>query len=158
MTAKEYLQSVKDADTQIKVMIDDLHMMRETMYSIQGVQISGDRVQTSPKSGAKFEGLLSNIDEKEQHISQKISELIDFKLKVSEQISELKVSAEQKKVLHMHYIRFKSMYDIGKELGYIVDDDLHKWVYGLELRKEALKAFEAKYHDMLQEMGDEQSV
>lgn len=137
MTAKEYLQSVKDADTDIKRMIEDLNMMRETMYSIQGVQISGDRVQTSSKSGAKFEGLLSNIDEKEQHISQKINELIDFKLKVSKQIAGLK-NPTHKRVLHMRYLQFMPWDKIAHELGY---NDR----YVLDVHGKALLAFDDKY-------------
>lgn len=153
MTAKEYLQSVKDADTDIKRMIEDLNMMRETMYSIQGVQIGGDRVQTSLTGGAKFEGTFLKIDEKERQIQQKINDLIDFKLKVSEQISGLK-NPTHKRVLHMRYLQFKKWYDIGVEMGYKVDEERRSC--GALVRyfhPEALKAFEAKYHDMLQEMG-----
>lgn len=137
MTAKEYLQSVKDADTDIKNMIENLNMMRETMYSIQGLQIGGDRVQTNARGEAKFESLYSKIDEKERTITQRVTELIEFKLRVSQQISGLS-DATHKRVLHMRYLQFLSWDKIASELQY---NQRYLW----EIHGKALVSFEQMY-------------
>ena len=141
MTAKDYLQQVKDFDADINNMLADKAQLTEMMYCIGSPSVEGDRVQTSVNGEARFETLLSKIDEKEREITRKIYELIDFKLKVSEQISGLKDS-RFRLILHKRYLQFMSWEKIAVEMNY-------NRQYVIELHGYALQAFEKKYHHVL---------
>ena len=88
MTAQEYLEQVKVKEAAIKNLERDRTNLVAMMYSMGGAG-SGDRVQSS-KDPDKFGTLYGKIDEKEREIVNEISKLIDFKLKVSSEINNMK--------------------------------------------------------------------
>lgn len=141
MTAKEYLQQVKDIDADINNMIADKADLTSLLYSIGSPSVEGDRVQTSTNGEARFETLFSKIDEKEREITQKIDSLVDFKLKVSEEIKGLK-DRRFRLILHKRYLQFMSWERIAVEMNY-------NRQYVIELHGFALQAFEKKYRDIL---------
>lgn len=141
MTAKDYLQQVKDIDADINNMLADKAALTEMMYCIGSPSVEGDRVQTSVNGEARFETLFAKVDEKEREITETIDKLIDFKLKVSEQIRDLK-DRRFRLILHKRYLQFKSWEKIAVEMNY-------NRQYVLELHGYALQAFEKKYHTIL---------
>ena len=141
MTAKDYLQQVKEIDADIDNMIADKATLTELMYTIGSPSPEGDRVQTSVNGEARFETLFAKIDEKEREITEKIEKLIDFKLKVSGEISGLK-DRRFRLILHKRYLQFMSWEKIAVEMNY-------NRQYVIELHGYALRAFDKKYHAVL---------
>lgn len=139
MTAKEYLQKVRNKDREINNLISDKETLVEMMYSLSGAG-EGERVQTS-RNNDKLGTLYSRIDEKERKITQKIDELIDFRLKVSDEINRLE-DIRYVSILHKRYIRFQSWERIAIDLGYNVR-------YVQRLHGQALIEFEEKYPDLI---------
>lgn len=141
ITAKEYLHQVKEKDREINNLISDKETLIEMMYSLGGSG-EGERVQTS-RDNDKFGTLYSRIDEKERKIVEKIDELIDFKLKVSQEINGLS-DTRYIAVLHRRHIRHQSWERIAIDLGYTVR-------HVQNLNGQALIEFEKKYQSMLEE-------
>lgn len=139
MTAKEYLSQVKSKDAEIDNLQADKEGLIAMMYSLGGIG-DGERVQSS-RNNDKFGTLYSRIDEKEREITEKIDKLIDFKLKVSEEINALP-DDRYKKLLHKRYIQFKSWEMIAVELGYT-------YAYVIELHGYALQEFSITYEILL---------
>lgn len=139
MTAKEYLQQVKNRDAEIDNLQRDKEMLCEMLYSLGGTG-DGERVQSS-RNNDKFGTLYSKIDEKEREIAEKIDMLVDFKLKVSGEINALNDS-RYVKLLHRRYIQLKSWELIAVELGYT-------YAYVIELHGNALQEFEKTYKILL---------
>ena len=147
MTAKEYLQQVKEKDKEINNLMSDKKALIEMMYSLGGSgEGDGERVQTS-RNNDKFGTLYSRIDEKERKIIEKINELVDFKLKVSEEINALS-DARYIAVLHKRHIRFQSWERIAVDLGYTVR-------HVQNLNGQALIEFKKKYQCMLEKCNSE---
>ncbi|MDO4333072.1 MAG: hypothetical protein Q4C58_10365 [Eubacteriales bacterium] len=141
MTAKEYLQQVKMKDSEIENLKYDIQQLRE-MAALPGGISYGDKVQTS-RNNDKFGTLYSRIDEKERKIVEKIDELVDFKLKVSEEINALS-DVRYINILHRRHIKFQSWGTIASDMSYNIR-------YVQRLYDKALIAFEEKYADMLAE-------
>jgi DNA-directed RNA polymerase specialized sigma24 family protein len=140
MTSKEYLQQVQLKEAIIDNLKRDKEGITEMLYSLSGVT-EGDRVQTS-KNIDKFGTLYSRIDNLERQIDDKIIELIQFRIKVSEEINELK-NAKYMKVLNLRYIHFQSWEEISADMDRSVRHI--ERTHGL-----ALKAFQEKYAEMLE--------
>lgn len=139
MKAKEYLQQVKLKEAKINNLQSDKDDLNAMLYSLGGVQ-NVERVQNS-RNNDKFGTLYARIDEKEQEITEKMDELIDFKLKVSGEINELK-DERYVKLLHRRYIQVMSWDRIAEELGYT-------YQYVISLHSNALQEFEKKYKHLL---------
>ena len=105
MTAQEYLEQVKVKEAAIKNLERDMTNLVAKMYSMGGAG-SGERVQSS-KDPDKFGTLYGKIDEKEREIVNEISKLIDFKLKVSSEINNMK-DGRYIELLHRRYIEHES--------------------------------------------------
>lgn len=138
MTAKEYLQQVKRKDAAINNLQRDKEGLIAMMYSLGGAG-EGERVQSS-RNNDKFGTLYGRIDEKEREITEKIDSLVDFKLKVSEEINELEDS-RYIEILHKRYISFESWERIAIDLDYTVRHIQH-------LHGQALIEFQKLYPDL----------
>lgn len=115
MTAKEYLQQVKRKDAAINNLQRDKEGLISMMYSLGGAG-EGERVQSS-RNNDKFGTLYGRIDEKEREITEKIDALVDFKLKVSEEINALP-DERYIAVLYKRYIDFSSWEQIAVDMQY----------------------------------------
>lgn len=140
MTAKEYLQQVRRKNAAINNLQRDKEGLVAMMYSLGG-NSDGERVQSS-RDNDKFGTLYSRIDEKEREITEKIDALVNFKLKVSEEINALEDS-RYIEILHRRHIAFESWERIAIDLQYNVR-------YVQHLHGQALIEFEDKYSEMLQ--------
>lgn len=115
MTAKEYLQQVRKKEAIISRLYYDKKNLHEMLYSIGGIQ-EGEKVQTSLNPD-KFGSIYAKIAEKEDMIAKKIEELIDFKMKVADEISMLS-NPKYVEILHKRYIQFFSFEQIAVDMGY----------------------------------------
>lgn len=120
--------------------INNLHRDKEgliaMMYSLGGAG-EGERVQSS-RNNDKFGTLYSRIDEKEREITEKIDALVDFKLKVSDEINALD-DDRHIAILHKRYVCFESWERIAIDMQYNVR-------YVQHLHGQALAEF-AELHD-----------
>ena len=139
MTAKEYLHSIKIKDAIINNLQHNKEDLRDMLYSLGGTE-GGDRVQNS-RNNDKFGTLYARIDDKEHEITEKIDELVDFKLRVSDEINALPDS-RYSAVLHKRHIQFQSWGRIAADLNYNIR-------YVQQLNGEGLMMFEEMYADML---------
>lgn len=135
MTAQEYLEQVKVKEAAIKNLERDRTNLVAMMYSVGGAG-SGERVQSS-KDPDKFGTLYGKIDEKEREIVNEISKLIDFKLKVSSEINNMK-DGRYIDLLHRRYIEHESWNAISIDMQYSLK-------HVTKLHKRALQEFEEQF-------------
>lgn len=140
MTAKEYLQQVKVKDARIRNLQRDIAALRWLMFSLGNSSVEGERVQTSPDPD-KFGTLYSKIDGKERQIVESIDDLVDFKLRVTEEIGQLK-DDRYIDILYRKYILCQSWKEIATEKEYSIR-------YAQNLNGQALLEFAKTYADML---------
>lgn len=115
MTAKEYLLQVRRKEAIINRLRCDKENLRQILYSLGGTQ-DGGKVQTS-RNNDRFGSIYAKIDEKDCMIVRKIDELIDFKVKVSDEISTLS-DPKYIEILHRRYVRFQSFEQIAVDMRY----------------------------------------
>lgn len=146
MDAKEYLGQVKSKEAKIRNLRRDREGIKDMLYSLGGGG-EGERVQTS-RNMDKFGTLYSRIDEMEREIDRQISDLLQFKLKVSEEINEMKTD-KYMTVLNCRYIHFMSwerIADSAFDVKYTVRNILKMHGY-------ALLEFQEVHGEMLAAMG-----
>lgn len=135
MTAQEYLEQVEVKEAVIKNLERDRTNLVAMMYSMGGAG-SGERVQSS-KDPDKFGTLYGKIDEKEREIVNEISKLIDFKLKVSSEINNMK-DGRYIELLHRRYIEHESWNAISIDMQYSLK-------HITKLHRRALQEFEEQF-------------
>ena len=139
MTAKEYLQQVKQKKAIIKNLRRDKESVTEMLYSLGGSG-EGERVQSS-RNMDKFGTLYGRIDEMQRKIDEELASLVEFELIVSAKINGLN-NEKNIEVLHRRYIRFQSWEVIADEMNYSVR-------YILRLHGLALEEFRLRYEEEL---------
>lgn len=145
MTAKEYLEQVRHKQAEIENLKRDKEAVKDMLYSLGGGG-EGERVQSS-RNNDKFGTLFGRIDEMERRIDDKIIDLMQFRMKVSEQINDLD-NASYITVLNCRYIHFQSWEKIA---GSAFDEERN--VRSVQkLNGLALQEFEKKYAVMLAEL------
>ena len=107
MTAKEYLNQIKDLEVRIKNKNRDLEQLKELAVSIGGFDYK-ERVQTSKETG--------DI-ELENEISKDIIKLMEVKQKISNSIDKIK-KTECYEVLYQRYILCKRFEEIAVDMKY----------------------------------------
>lgn len=137
LTAKEYLLQVRRKEAIINRLRCDKENLRQILYSLGGAQ-DGERVQTS-RNNDRFGSIYAKIDEKDCMIARRIDELIDFKVKVSDEISTLS-DPKYIEILHRRYVRFQSFEQIAVDMGYSYRyvTKMHGYAL-LEFQKTAMK-------------------
>lgn len=116
MTAKEYLNQIREKDALINKMIRQKENLKGMLYDIPSPGI-GERVQTSRSISSRYEQLHAKISEKESIIDEKTDELIDLRIKICEQINELPDDVHTS-VLYARYIELKAWKDIATDMKY----------------------------------------
>lgn len=118
MTAKEYLNQIREKDTAINRMIRQKENLEGMLYTI-GSPGTGERVQSSKSGSSRYEELLAKISEKENEINNTIDDLVDLKLKLCGQINELPDEVYIT-ILYERYIKLKSWHQIADSMEYSV--------------------------------------
>lgn len=145
MTAKEYLEQVRHKQAEIGNLKRDKEAVKDMLYSLGGGG-EGERVQSS-RNNDKFGTLFSRIDEMERKIDDKIIDLMQFRMKVSEQINALD-NVSYITILNCRYIHFQSWEKIARSAF-----DEERNVRSIQkLNGLALQEFEKKYAVMLAEL------
>lgn len=145
MTAKEYLEQVRHKQAEIGNLKRDKEAVKDMLYSLGGGG-EGERVQSS-RNNDKFGTLFSRIDEMERKIDDKIIDLMQFRMKVSEQINALD-NVSYITILNCRYINFQSWEKIARSAF-----DEERNVRSVQkLNGLALQEFEKKYAVMLAEL------
>lgn len=141
MTAKEYLQQVEAKNARIKNLQRDKAALRGLLFSISNSGSDVERVQTSPDHD-KMGTIYSKIDEKERKINEMIDSLLDFRLKVTEEINDLE-DGRYIDVLYRKYVQNQSWKKIAAEMGYSIR-------HVQKIHGKALLAFQRLHADKLQ--------
>lgn len=132
MNAEEFLEQIERADTLIDSKLSELYRLRCLVTSIT-VPTDREAIQTSGVSD-KVGNIVAKIVDLENEINDMIDVYIDTRNKCIGVI-EMLTHPLQYKIIHMHYVQYKSYAKIEEELNYS-----HTWV--MECRKEALKQIE----------------
>lgn len=132
MTADEFLKQIERADTMIDGKLSELYRLRCLATSVT-VPTDREAVQSSGVSD-KVGNIVAKIVDLENEIDEMIDEYIDVRNKCIGVIERLSIPL-QYKIIHMHYVQYKSYAQIEEELNYS-----HAWV--MECRKEALSNIE----------------
>ena len=106
MTAKEYLNQIREKDAAINRMIRQKENLKGMLYTI-GSPGTGEKVQTSKSGSSRYEELFAKISEKEDEINNKIDDLVGLKIR---HIS----------VLYERYVELKSWNQISDDMNYNV--------------------------------------
>lgn len=144
MTAKEYLEQVKQKDAKIKNLRRDKASIEDMLYSFGLSRASGgDRVQTSRKMD-KIGELYGRLDEIERKIDQQLGELMEFRMEVSYMINELK-NEKHMIILNCRYVHLMTWEKIA--------EDAFEHPYTVrhvqKLHGYALMDFEKEYSELL---------
>ena len=150
MDTKEYLGQVKSKEAKIRNLRRDREGIVNMLYSLGGVR-EGERVQSS-RNNDKFGTLYGRIDEMEREIDRQIADLMNFQLKVSMEINELKTD-KYMTVLNCRYIHFMSWEKIAESAF----DVKYTVRHILKMHGYALLEFQAVHRDMLAKMDEERS-
>lgn len=116
MTAKEYLNQIREKNVAVNRMIRQKENLEGMLYCI-GSPGTGEKVQTSKSGSSRYEELFAKISEKEDEINKKVDDLVDLKIRICEQINELSDDVHIS-ILYERYIEMKSWNTIADDLGY----------------------------------------
>ena len=137
MTADEFLSQIERADTLINGKCSELYRLRCLATSVT-VPTDREAVQTSGVSD-KVGSTVAKIVDLQNEINDMIDDYIDTMNKCIGVI-EMLTNSLQYKIIHMHYVQYKTYSEIEEELNYS-----HTWV--MEVRREALKNIEKIIND-----------
>lgn len=136
MEAKEYLRQLKRLETVINQKLKELEDLKAMSTGIGGFDYSKERVQASPSQEAPFVKTISRITDLNDEINREIDEFVDKKHLIINQIHGLE-NTIYIQLLHKHYVEYKKLKDIAKEMNFSCD-------YIKHLHRHALKDFEDK--------------
>lgn len=118
MDTKEYLNSVRKLDLQIKNKLIERQQWQDIALGITA-NMDGERVQSSG-SQSKMSDAIVKIVDMEAEIDSLVDRLIDTKKDVIQTIEQL-TSPLQYDVLHLHYIQFLTLQAIADKYGMSYD-------------------------------------
>lgn len=138
MTAKEHLQSVYAISQKINRLQARREDIRNDLYSLGGMDMSADRVQTSPKGDRMLE-LIATVDEIERDLVDEIKELTEDKQKIIREIERVP-QENYKQLLYDRYVLCQRWEKIALDRNKGV-----RWIY--RLHGKSLQAFEKVWDD-----------
>lgn len=140
MTAKEYLQQLKNADMTIRQKIKELEDLRAMSLCTGGFDYKNERVQTSLSGDALYEKKVMEIISDEKELRRAIKGYESTRRMIISQIRGLK-NKKHAIFLYKRYVEFKKIWEIANEMGYT-------YQYARELHGAALKNFESSYTNL----------
>lgn len=138
MTAKEHLQSIYAISQKINRLQTRREDIRNDLYSLGGMDMSADRVQTSPKGDRMLE-LIATVDEIERDLVDEIKELTEDKQKIIREIERVP-QENYKQLLYDRYVLCQRWEKIALDRNKGV-----RWIY--RLHGKSLQAFEKVWND-----------
>lgn len=116
MTAKEYLNQIKDLEVRIKNKNRDLEQLKEMAISLGGFDYK-ERVQTTKETGDVIGESIARLVDLENEISKDIIKLMELKQKISNTIDKVK-KTECYEVLYQRYILCRKFEEIAFDMKY----------------------------------------
>ena len=138
MTAKEYLEQIKEYETRIKQKQIQLECLRETAGGASGIRYDKERIQVSVMADAVERAVITVMELEDQIFVEKVR-LETLRAQIITQIHDVG-DDRYIKVLFKRYVEHKSYELISVECHYSYD-------YVKELHSDALRSF-AKIVDM----------
>lgn len=135
MTPKQFLGQLRKIAANIEVLQEELTRLRSRVESTT-VQLSADRVQTSP-TGDRFADAIADLADKELYYMDMVEEYERLRQRIVDLILGMD-NPIHVQVLYGRYVKGRSLSAIANELAYSYDRIKH--VHG-----EALQAFDEKY-------------
>ena len=135
MTPKQFLRQLRKIAANIEVLQEELTRLRSKVESTT-VQLSADRVQTSP-TGDRFADAIADLADKELYYMDMVEEYERLRQRIVDLILGMD-NPIHVQVLYGRYVKGRSLSAIANELAYSYDRIKH--VHG-----EALQAFDEKY-------------
>lgn len=115
MTPKEYLNKCRQLDSKVQELRAEYETLENTL--IASTKYSPEL--PSPRVGKPTEETAIKLADRQKDIKQAIKELIDYKLKVTEQLDQMK-NDTYRRVLRERYIAGKSFDRIALEMNYSI--------------------------------------
>ncbi|WWR16503.1 hypothetical protein V1224_03345 [Lachnospiraceae bacterium JLR.KK008] len=131
MTAKEYLQQLHKAEVIIRQRRQENADLRSKLTSINSLDYTRDRVQTSRLAGAGYEKSVAKIIDLETEIEKRIDDYVALKDRIIGQIHNL-YDVDQIKVLYKRYVLYEKFEDIAADLDFSVRNVYKIHGHGLE--------------------------
>lgn len=132
MTPKQYLQQAFRLNEQINSRLRELEQLKHLEASVQGVDLTRERVQCSRRFGSQVESIANKIVDLEQRINSEIDCLLELKIEIRKIIESVENETEQL-LLRLRYIEFMRLEDIAKTLDY-EERQIHR-IHGRALQK-----------------------
>jgi hypothetical protein len=117
MTAKEYLSRLHLIDVCINQKIRELDDLRASTLRVGGVDYSGFKVVTSPKSEAAFARNVERAVLLDEEINREIDEFAEEKHRIINEIHQLD-NLEYVRILFKVYVEFKKLEEVCVDMGY----------------------------------------
>lgn len=124
MTPKQYLMQAFKLDDEINRLIDERGAIYSTLLGSQ--ELKHDKVKGSPKNAV--EDTYVRLAEYSKKIDEKIDQLVNLKLEISELIDKVP-EQNLKTLLTKRYVELKRFEEIAVEMNYDI-----RWVYRLHGR------------------------
>lgn len=132
---KDYLNSIRYTEQEIKSYVQQKEQLKDSLY-IKTSTLKDDKVQ---ESSGKYDDKYIKYIELCEHINEKIDDLFDLKLTISNEIDKIE-NPERRLLLRLRYINLLSFEQIAVQMGYEIRQ-IHR-IHG-----NALSDFET-CHDM----------
>lgn len=135
VTAKEYLLQIKEQKQNIRKQEEYIQRLRDSL-TIAGISYDKERIQSSPDPD-KFAKIFGQIDEEEQRLEDMRTRLINTRVKIINQIHELK-DDRYDKLLNYVYVDDLTLKETAQQMSFSYD-------YIRELHIAALQTFEEMF-------------
>lgn len=132
MTAKEYLMQIRASDMKIDQKIKEYESIKKRHSTLNGMDYSAVRVQTSP-DGQGFTRAIDRLIDLEREINEDIDAFYNDKHRKIKEIQEMG-RTEYIDVLYRRYVEYKPLEQIAVEMGY-------SYYWCCHIHGEALKEF-----------------
>ena len=138
MTAKEYLNQIKDIRLVIKKEQERLAELKEMAMTTGTKELKQDNVQTSIENEG-LEETVGNYVDYERKIHERIEAYLELMETIVDEIYRLNCNYKIKNAMALRYVYCLSMKDIANQMGYSFDWVRHIISQGLELFEEQYK-------------------
>lgn len=138
MTAKDYLNQIKDIKLTIRKEQERLAELKEMAMNTGTKELKQDVVQSSIKNAGLEDSVGSYVDY-EQKIYKRIEAYLELVDTIVDEIYKLNCNYKIKNALSLRYVYCLSMKDIANQMGYSFDWVRHIISQGLELFEEQYK-------------------
>ena len=138
MTAKDYLNQIKDIKLTIRKEQERLAELKEMAMNTGTKELKQDVVQISIKNAGLEDSVGSYVDY-EQKIYKRIEAYLELVDTIVDEIYKLNCNYKIKNALSLRYVYCLSMKDIANQMGYSFDWVRHIISQGLELFEEQYK-------------------